>query len=289
MRGAEALGAVQLVLMTDTDSDELFARHAAEGVLLLGGGAAILLQLADPRVARGVARHSDFAGRPLDRLFGTLDYIYAVGFGDESVRRSAVRRVNSRHAPVRGGADGSGDTSTPAYSAFDADAQRWVASTILATALALEERLWGPLDERDADAIVRGYAPLGASLQAGRESWPERRVEFDAWWHARLAETSVGDEARRVARILLGGAAALPPGTRFLLPLVRLLTAALLPESIRSAYGFRWTPRTERVSAAWFRGIALVWPLLPRAVRHAPMRASLRRARRRNRYSEREA
>ncbi|WP_022888185.1 oxygenase MpaB family protein [Agromyces italicus] len=270
---------------------ELFRRHAAEGVLLLGGGAAILLQLADPRVARGVARHSDFAGRPLDRLFGTLDYIYAVGFGDGEVRRSAVRRVNARHAPVRGGSvdvDSVGAESIR-YSAFDADAQRWVASTLLATALTLEERLWGSIDEARADAIVRGYAPLGASLQAGGEGWPGSRAEFDEWWHARLAEASVGDDARRVARTLLGGSAALPPGTRLMLPLVRLLTAALLPPPIRAAYGFRWTARAERVSAGWLRGVALVWPLLPAAVRHAPMRNSLRRVRRSTRYAEREA
>ncbi|MFF2390205.1 oxygenase MpaB family protein [Agromyces sp. NPDC058104] len=288
--------------MTAADTDPgnaRFRRHAAEGILLLGGGAAILLQLADPRVARGVARHSDFAGRPLDRLFGTLDYVYAVGFGDEAVRRAAVRRVNARHAPVRGDAadsadvdadaDEAGDARTARYSAFDADAQRWVASTLLATALAVEERLWGPLGEREADAIVRGYAPLGGSLQAGREGWPQSRAEFESWWRARLAALDVGDDARGVARTLLGGSAALPPGTRLLLPLARLSTAALLPAPIRAAYGFRWTPRVQRVSAAWLHGIAIVWPLLPRVVRHAPMRGSLRRARLRNRYAEREA
>lgn len=264
------------------DDTEIFRRHAAEGVLLLGGGAAILLQLADPRVAHGVARHSDFAGRPLDRLFGTLDYVYAIGFGDDETVGRAVRRVNARHVPVRG------DTPAPGYSAFDADAQRWVASTLLATALALEERLWGPIPAAEADAIVRRYAPLGGQLQAGRAGWPATRAEFDEWWQARLAVLEVGDDARRVARTLLGGGAALPPGARILLPVVRLVTAALLPARLRAAYGFRWTPRAERVSSAWLRGIALVWPLLPRLVRHAPMRASLRRARLRNRYAERE-
>lgn len=266
------------------DSDELlFRRHAAEGVLLLGGGAAILLQLADPRVARGVARHSDFSHRPLERLFGTLDYVYAVGFGDEAIVREAVRRVNRRHGPVRGGTD----ADSPAYTAFDPDAQRWVASTLLATALALEERLWGPLDPRVADVVVRGYGDLGTRLQAGRAEWPSNRAEFDAWWSERLAAVDVGDDARRVARTLLGASPALPPGSRLLLPLVRLVTAALLPADVREAYGFRWTPRAERVSGAWLRAVALVWPRLPRFVRHAPMRASLRRAMRSNRYAGR--
>jgi uncharacterized protein (DUF2236 family) len=280
--------------MDDLDERAVFRAHAAEGALLLGGGAAILLQLADPRVAHGVARHSDFAARPFDRLFGTLDYVYAVGFGDDSLAAEAIRRVNARHIPVRGIApavdrpdaavdrDGIG----VAYSAFDADAQRWVASTLLAVALDVHERIWGPLDATRADAIVRGYAPLGFSLQATRQGWPETREEFDAWWSARLATLRVGEEARGVARTLFGASAALPPGAGLLLPPLRLMTAALLPASIREGFGFRWTPRAARAAEAWLAGVAMLWPRLPRTVREAPMRHSLRRARRR--YAERE-
>jgi len=267
--------------MADHEELEAFRRHGAEGVLLLGGGAAILLQLADPRVAHGVARHSGFLERPLDRLVGTLDYVYAIGFGDEEIAAAAVRTVNERHVPVRGPAvDG-----RPAYSAFDADAQRWVASTLLAVALDLHERLWGPLTAADGDAIVRGYAPVGLRLQAERAGWPESRAEFDAWWRERLTRLAVGPDARSVARSLLSGASALPFGSAVLLPPVRLITAALLPAPVRDAYGFRWTPRVERVANGWLAGIALVWPLLPRVVRHAPLHASLRRARRRSRYA----
>jgi uncharacterized protein (DUF2236 family) len=48
---------------------------AREGVLLAGGARAILLQLANPAVGRGVARHSDFASNPLQRLRNTLSYV----------------------------------------------------------------------------------------------------------------------------------------------------------------------------------------------------------------------
>jgi uncharacterized protein (DUF2236 family) len=270
--------------MLRPDDRRLSRDHAAEGVLLLGGGAAILLQLADPRVGRGVAEHSDFRHRPLDRLIGTLDYVYAIGFGDDDLVTAVVETVNARHHPVRGPAD----EGRPAYSAFDADAQRWVASTLLATALRLHERLRGPLDTRTADAIVRSYGQLGTSLQAARRGWPDSRDEFDAWWDERVAALTVGPEARSVARTLLSGASALPFGSRALLPLVRLITAALLPAPVRDAYGFRWTPRAERVADAWLDAIAAIRPLLPRFVRHAPMRASLRRVRRRSRYAEHE-
>ncbi|MBT2499986.1 DUF2236 domain-containing protein [Agromyces sp. ISL-38] len=268
--------------MPHQDERDAFRRHGAEGVLLLGGGAAILLQLADPRVARGVARHSGFQERPLDRLLGTLDYVYAVGFGDDDLAEAAVRTVNARHAPVRGRASAEG----PEYDAFDADAQRWVASTLLAVALELHERLWGPLDAATGDAIVRGYAPYGLRLQSARAGWPDSRAEFDAWWVDRVARLEVGADARSVARSLLSGASALPFGAAALLPPVRIITAALLPSDVREAYGFRWTPRVEHVANGWLDAIATVWPLLPRRIRQAPMHASLRRARRRSRYAE---
>ena len=264
--------------------DDILRDHLAEGVLLLGGGAAILLQFADPRVAHGVARHSEFRTRPLDRLFATLDYLYAIGFGDDVVATHAARTVNARHVPVRG----EGVGGAPAYNAFDADAQRWVASTILATALNLEERMWGALDQPTADAIVRSYAVVGGSLQAGRAGWPQTRREFDAWWAERVAAIEVGDEARTVARVLLSKSPALPLGAGLLLPPIRLITAALLPPAIRDAYGFRWTPRASRTADAWIRAIAVIWPWLPRYVRHAPLHASLRRMNRRSRYAEHE-
>jgi uncharacterized protein (DUF2236 family) len=56
-------------------------RVAREGALLAGGARAILLQVAHPAVGRGVAEHSDFATRPLDRLRTTLTYVYCVTFG----------------------------------------------------------------------------------------------------------------------------------------------------------------------------------------------------------------
>ena len=48
-------------------TESVLSRFAPEGVYLLGGGRAILLQLALPGVGHGVARHSNFASNPLGR------------------------------------------------------------------------------------------------------------------------------------------------------------------------------------------------------------------------------
>ena len=48
------------------------ADYGAEGILLAGAGRAILLQLANPAIGSGVAEHSTFTQRPVNRLKGTL-------------------------------------------------------------------------------------------------------------------------------------------------------------------------------------------------------------------------
>jgi len=260
--------------VTTEHDREIFRRHSAEGILLLGGGAAILLQLADPRVARGVAHHSDFATRPRDRLLGTLNYVYTIAFGDEDMVRHVVHRVNHRHAPVSGEAGAT--EASPAYSADDPDAQRWVASTLLAVALQVHERLVEPLPEFAADAIVRGYRPLGAQLRADTAGWPTSRAEFDEWWDTRLSQLHVTADARRVCRALFTPSGSWPRGAALAAPVLRLITASLLPPQLRADFGFRWTPRAARVTDGWLRSIGRVWPLLPRSIRHAPLRMSLR-------------
>jgi len=72
----------------------------AETTLLLGGGRALLLQLAHPMVAAGVADHSDFGRDPYIRLANTLDLTLTVSFGDEHQRRAAVARVTDTHQRV---------------------------------------------------------------------------------------------------------------------------------------------------------------------------------------------
>jgi uncharacterized protein (DUF2236 family) len=264
--------------MDDEHDRAILQQRVSDATLLAGGPAAILLQLADPRVAAAVARHSGFRDRPLDRLATTYQYLSALVLGDERDIRHVVRLVDARHATVRG-------DEPREYDARDADAQRWVAATLLATALQLEERLGGrPLEPRTADALVRGFGEFAARLQGADAGWPASRGEFEAWWADRVARLHVGADARAVARDLLGGSA-LPAALRVLMPAERLITAALLPPAVRDAYGFRWTPRARRAADAWLRALGVVRRILPPFVLALPARLSLQRVRQRSRYA----
>ena len=154
---------------------------APESVLVLAGGRAILLQLANPAVGHGVARHSDFAARPLDRLTGTLSYVYAVTCGTSIDRAAAVRRVSLAHRPVHSAPAAEEPAGhSPAYNAFDPQLQLWVAATLYESATRMHDLVYGPLADGDAESVYRDYGVLGTALQVPAGLWPADRAAFAA-------------------------------------------------------------------------------------------------------------
>jgi uncharacterized protein (DUF2236 family) len=234
---------------------------SGEAILLAGGARAILLQLANPVVARGVARHSDFAGRPLDRLHGTLTYLYVIVFGTADEVGRVARSVGESHRPVRG--DG--------YDARDVDAQVWVAATIYDSAMRVHELVLGPVA---SDELLSDYAAIATTLGVPPEKWPESIEAFDAYWSS--APLEVGEDARSVARQLLYPTSG-PLWLRAAMPTVRVVTAGLLTPELREAYDL---PLDQRRFDRLVRFTRAVYPRLPEWIRHAPLRRYLKAFRR---------
>jgi len=244
---------------------------SSEGILLVGGGRAILLQIAVPAIGHGVANHSDFTSDPLRRLHGTLSYVYALANGTEADRAAVRRAVNRAHGPVRG-------SGQPAYNAMDPALQLWVAATLYETAIAMHERVFGALDDESADEIYREYAVLGTALQMPPELWPADRAAFRSYWDAQVAALSV-DAATAGVQKELFYPSAVPFGIRLIMPLVRFVTVGLLPASVRELYGLPWTAAQERRFGRTMRVVAAVYRTLPRGIRQYPQRHYLARIR----------
>jgi uncharacterized protein (DUF2236 family) len=228
--------------------------YASEGSLIIGGGAAILLQLGDPVVARGVAEHSGFASDPIRRLRHTMSYVYSIGLGTGAQSAKAVRTVNRAHAPVPG--------------AFDPEHQLWVAATLYAVGVRLHALLFGRMPAALADEVYARGAELGTALQLPPELWPADRAAFARYWKDAVARLDVTDEAREVADQLLHPAVA-PSWLRGAMPLGRIVTAGLLPASVRDAYGLAHHPRRFRAA---IRLLRVIVRLTPRRVRALPSR-----------------
>jgi uncharacterized protein (DUF2236 family) len=239
-------------------------RWASDGVLIAGGARAILLQVADPVVAAGVARHSDFAHRPVERLRNTLTFAYAVVLGTPEDRAAVVANVRRRHMPV--------DRAT------DEQLQLWVAATLYDSAAKVHYRVFGGTPDVLADELYADYARLGTTLEMPQKLWPPGRLAFADYFDQRMTELNITDDARAIAHDLFAPVTA-PWWLRAGLPLARLLTIDLLPGSLRDAYGFEWTARIERRANRWWGVIRFAARITPHQLRSWPYRHYLRRLR----------
>lgn len=247
------------------------AEVSDEAILLAGGARAILLQLAHPAVAAGVSRHSNFATRPLDRLHGTLTYLYVIVYGTPEEAARVARDVGAAHAPVHGEGPGPGEK----YDARDPALQLWVAATLYDTAMRVRTLVYGPLAEDDEQSLLADYAVIGTALGVPRSAWPASVAEFERYWAS--VDLRVDAPAQAVAHELLHPTRA-PLWLRAALPAVRTVTAGLLTPALREAYGLDFD---ERRYARLVRFVRVVYPRLPRFIRHAPKRRYLAAFRRR--------
>lgn len=248
---------------------------AGEAINLAGGGRALLLQIAHPAIGQGVADHSDFANRMMDRLHATMTFLYASVYGTPEELRFVRRSVDRAHAPVR--AESRGDA--PAYDAFDPELQLWVAATLYDTMIDLRERVFGRPSVDDGDRLYREFSVQLSLLQLPVELWPATRADFSRYWTSMLPRLTSSQETRAIARQILYPAR-VPPGTRALLPLARLVTVGLLPDAVRRELRLAWNARLQRRFDRWMRFTAVLYPLLPERLRHQPRDYYLRRLRR---------
>jgi uncharacterized protein (DUF2236 family) len=244
-------------------------RVAREGALLAGGARAILLQIAHPAVGRGVAEHSDFTTRPLDRLRSTLTYVYCVTFGTPEEIEAVTAAVTAAHRKVTG----------TGYRATDPELQLWVAATLYDTALLVYEELFGPVEGPMVEKVYEQYAVLGTALQVPVGLWPADREAFGAYWRNMIDTLEVSDDARRVAQDLLSATHA-PLLLKAAMPLNRFLTAAWLPVPIRRQYGLAWEESDQRRYDVLKRFGSPLYRLLPAPLREAPKTYYLREMRR---------
>ena len=241
--------------------DSITRRVNRENVLFLGGGRALLMQLAHPKVAAGVDEHSDFRAHPLRRLRRTILMTMAIVFGDRETALAAARGVNQVHARVKG-AD---------YRALDPDLLLWVHATLMDTALVTYETFVEALLPRQREEFYQEFKLLGELLGIPQNRFPATLVDFEAY----LLEMLQGGALRVDARALGLAKLVLRPPTRLLPGLAMLpmevITAGLLPPILRSQYGIAWGPGRQRAYRIAVRTLPCLVALTPPVFRVWPL------------------
>jgi len=233
-------------------------RVGAEFIVGMGGGRALLMQLAHPQVAAGVADHSGFESDPFGRLRRTLETMNTIVFGEEDEARGAARKLWAVHERVTG-AD---------YRANDPELLMWVHATLVDTALHLHALFLRPLTPDEAEQYYRESMVVAELLGVPGDHQPADLASFRRYVRHMVGSLEVTDTARRLADAVLHPRLpwVIEPG----LALGRELTAGLLPRPLREQFGLGWDRNRKAALLLAAAASRQVLPRVPSFVRRAP-------------------
>lgn len=250
-----------------------------EAVVMLGGGAAALLQLAHPYVAHAVDQHSQTRTDPLGRFTRTFTHVFAMVFGDLETAVGSARRVHAVHRSIRGAIteDVGRFARGHRYLANDPEALLWVHATLVDTALVVYEQLVQPLTPIEREAYYRETKLFAMLFGIPDAALPENWSEFQAYYQRTIASDTiaVSEPCRTMRRFLFA------PPTPAHRPFVRWFeayTAGLLPARLREPLGFSWGLLDRQLYRRAIPALRVARRGLPPALRYFPAyREALRR------------
>lgn len=223
--------------------------HADVTSMMVGGIAALLLQMLHPKVLAGVWDHSNFREDMLGRLRRTARFIAVTTYAARDEAEAAIARVRRIHGHVKGRLP----NGAP-YSADDPDLLLWVHLTETLSFLDAWIRYGEPgMSMADQDRYIAEMAVIGAAL--GVEKPPRSRVEAEAAVAAMRPALAATARSAEVAAIVL---AAKGP-SRATHGVQRLATQAavdLLPDWAREMHGFSAPGLSAPLVRAGVRGVA---------------------------------
>ena len=209
--------------------------------LFLGGVAAVIMELAEPRVRTGIWEHTTFRIDPIRRLRRTGLAAMVTIYGARSVAEAMITRVRRMHDRVAG--------STPAgkvYRANDPELLNWVQSTAAYGFLQAYHEYVRPLSDVERD---RYYAEgtLAASLYGA--SAPTSEAALEMRFEAMANQLERSDILFEFLAIM-PSAPILPMPLRPVQPLLIRAAADLTPRWVRRIVGL-----TDHGLNVWEAGV----------------------------------
>ncbi len=269
-----------------------------EAALLLGAGPlAVLLQIAHPLVAEGVAAHSTFRKDPWVRLDGTLRSYLRIVYGSGPTARAEIRRLNRLHRSVAGPVSDAAASARfgRSYAARDPELSLWVHATLVWATLFTVERWLGVVPGERRSRFYAETRVVGRLLGVPEDRLPADIGSFEAYvaemlgpsgpvhpsnlsrelatavLHPPLAPVVArGALARRLGPLSAPLSRALQPVPSSALTPLLVPAVGLVPASLRAELGIAWGP-LERALDAWLTTLWRAWrPVFPPDVRWFP-------------------
>jgi uncharacterized protein (DUF2236 family) len=197
--------------------------------LYIGGTAAVILELAEPRVRSGVWDHTTFRTAPLARMQRTGLAAMVTVYAARSVAEKMISGVTRMHSKVQGVTPDGRD-----YTALDPELMDWVQVTASYGFLQAYHQFVSPLSASERDSFYT-EAQVSAQLY-GAPGAPANEAQQQALFQHMMPQLEASEivfEFLDIMRHTQG----LPLLLRPLQPLLLRAAIAILPESVRSCLG----------------------------------------------------
>ena len=239
-----------------------------EPVFVLGGVRALLLQIAHPAVADGVARYSNFQKDPFGRGYRTFAAMAMIYFGDKKQAEQTAQRLWRIHSGIQGHYQIPNHKSLlpNPYSANDPNLLLWVLATLTDTTLQVYDRM--PFLNLPPDWKEKFYeeSKIAARLLGiPDEAYPLDLEAFQKYFSETLNSDLLGSTpvCREMAQAIVRHPRA-PKRT------ANLLAAGWLPaplcERLGIEVGANPAPRLEK----WLRRFGWFYRFIPSWLRYNP-------------------
>ena len=243
----------------------VFWRVNSDALVNLAGSRALMLELAHPLVAAGVAAHSNYRGDPFGRLLRTMRTMSQLMFADTQTVNDALRHFNGCHAKVKGQlvqAVGSVTNHTK-YTAGDPLLKLWVLATLYDSCLLVYDTFVSPLTLEARRVYYRDGLVLGHLLGIPHHIMPATYDDFNNYVQTMIASDLliVGDAARDIAQALWAAPLFGPVAKLASWPGI-----GLLPDRIRTQFGFEWNNQREQRLQQLARWSRRIRPWIPSVV-----------------------
>jgi uncharacterized protein (DUF2236 family) len=225
---------------------------------------ALLMQVAHPKVAQGVADHSDFSQKPFARAFATLKAQQVIVFGSCEQSIEALMRIYGRHVSVRGEVAGEPDAK---YQANDPTLLFWVYATLFDSMLYAYRTFLPNLPAADSARFYEEGKLFASLIGISPDLVPHRLIDFDGYMQSMLTSGEVRVTA--AGRQIGNGLMDVP--NKLARPFNEFLAAGTMPASLRTGFGLRWGPRRQAVFDALARLTRFIARFTPQALHTSPV------------------
>ena len=226
---------------------------------------ALLMQVAHPKVAQGVADHSQYRQKPFKRAYTTLKAQQEIVFGDCDTAARILEGISRRHNQVKGHINENG-SGVDTYFGNDPGLKLWVHATLIDSVLYIINYLPKPFSREELDQFYRESVLFARLMGIPGDIIPPTMTDFEEWMAETLdsKEIWVTPAAKSIAASLLR----LP--FRIFLPLNYVMATGTLPEKLRIAYGFSGSGAYPRLMDLGMKVVRAFIAVLPVRMRWLP-------------------